>query len=104
LRKFRPDYGKAVHAVKRKRGRQVVRHDSRFGGVEVAMIEEPPPEFHRPKPFWRLGANDCHWPGDDPPGPEMLCCAAPVLNGYSYCAAHCRRAFVRPGAVPKVPR
>jgi GcrA cell cycle regulator len=96
----------AVTQAKRQEITRQVRIGNRLEWMdcEDAMIEEKPPDFTNPKPFWRLGAHDCHWPGDDQPGPDMLCCAAPVLNGYSYCAAHCRQAFVRPGAVPKVPR
>jgi GcrA cell cycle regulator len=84
--------------------RRLVYCDGHFFAGEQAVIDEAPPDFKHPKPFIALTDGDCHWPGDGVPGPDLACCAAPVLNGYSYCAGHCRLAYVRPGAVPKAPR
>jgi GcrA cell cycle regulator len=70
---------------------------------ETEVIEEPI-SFAKPKTFITLETGDCHWPGAGVVGPDLLCCAAPVAEGYPYCRAHCRLAYVRPGATPKAPR
>jgi GcrA cell cycle regulator len=63
-------------------------------GEHIKMVEEKPPapDFTNAKTFAQLREGDCRWPG---PGPveQLQFCAAPVLNGYSYCAGHCRIAF-----------
>jgi GcrA cell cycle regulator len=63
-------------------------------GEHITMVEEkpPPPDFANAKSFAELREGDCRWPG---PGPveQLQFCAAPVLNGYSYCAGHCRIAY-----------
>ena len=63
-------------------------------GEHIKMVEEKPPapDFTNAKTFAQLREGDCRWPG---PGnvEQLQFCAAPVLNGYSYCAGHCRIAF-----------
>ena len=60
-------------------------------------------DFKNPKRFIELGATHCRWPGEGVPGPDLLCCAAPTLGSYSYCAAHCAIAFAGSPQV-KAPR
>ena len=71
---------------------------------EPGMIEEDPPSFANPLTIMELRDHHCRWPGSGR-GIDMLYCAAPVANGYSYCFHHCRIAFQphipRP---PKAPR
>jgi hypothetical protein len=68
------------------------------------MIEEQPATFANPLKLMELRDQHCRWPGTGH-GIDMLYCAAPVANGYPYCAAHCRIAhqayMPRP---PKAPR
>jgi hypothetical protein len=68
------------------------------------MLEEPePPILTNPKLLMALNPCDCRYPGTGS-GAQMLYCAAPALAGYPYCLAHCRIAYVRPGATPRPPR
>ena len=70
-------------------------------GEHIVMVEEKPlPGFVNPKPLIDLKENDCRWPG---PGPveQRQFCAAPVLNGYSYCAGHCRIAYTPHSRMPR---
>lgn len=61
------------------------------------MIEEKPPViFANPKRFIELEAKDCHWPSNEPPGPNMACCGAPTIDGFPYCRAHARMAYHPP--------
>ena len=43
-----------------------------------------------------LATDQCHWPLGRPGTPSFRFCNQPVLTGKSYCAAHCRIAYVRP--------
>jgi len=71
---------------------------------EKIMVEEPS-DFKNPKRLVELKARDCHWPGEgDGADPNLLFCAAPAFDGYSYCAHHCALAYVKPGATPRAPR
>jgi GcrA cell cycle regulator len=69
---------------------------------DVVMTEEPKPPTKLAKPpkrFIALRMNECRFPiSDDKPGPDMLCCGAPVLYGHPYCSHHFRIAYGRPGA------
>jgi GcrA cell cycle regulator len=70
-------------------------------GEHIVMVEEKPlPGFVNPKPLIELKENDCRWPG---PGPveQRQFCAAPVLNGYPYCAGHCRIAYTPHSRMPR---
>jgi GcrA cell cycle regulator len=99
------DGAKLVPPPRPPRHRIVQRYDGRRHFEEEPMPEQTPPScFANPKPFIELSRNDCRWPGPGAAGPDLLCCAAPQLKGYSYCAMHCRLAFVAPGARPKAPR
>ena len=40
--------------------------------------------------------DQCHWPLGRPGTASFRFCNQPVLTGKSYCAAHCRIAYVRP--------
>jgi hypothetical protein len=64
---------------------------------ETSMLEELP-VFANPKPFIKLRDSECRFPGVGEPGPDLPCCAAPAIDGKPYCLAHCRIAYVRPGA------
>ena len=57
------------------------------------MDEPTLPGFVNPKPFIALGEGECRWPGAGMVGPDLLCCAAPVHDKFSYCLAHCRIAY-----------
>ena len=71
---------------------------------KTVVVEQPPEDFKNPKPFIELENCDCHWPGAGEVGPELLFCAAPVINGHSYCLRHCRIAYQRSAFVPKAPQ
>ena len=43
-----------------------------------------------------LATDRCHWPLGRPGTASFRFCNQPVLTGKSYCAAHCRIAYVRP--------
>ena len=92
----------------RQRARKTIHHiDGHVFIVngEAGMIEEQPPDFKNPVRFIELKDWHCRWPGAGEAGPDLLCCAAPAIDGYPYCAAHCRMAYQpsmpRP---PKAPR
>lgn len=95
-----------VTPPKRKRIRKSLRYvDNRFVIVEEPQImikEPPPPIFKNPVSFAELADCHCRWPGE--PGPQILFCGEPKLNGYSYCPHHCQIAFAKPGARPTVMR
>jgi GcrA cell cycle regulator len=66
------------------------------GGLAPPMPEPKQSEpFKKPKRYVDLNFDECHWPGDGVPGPDLLCCAEPVVDGKAYCAAHCRMAYTR---------
>jgi len=71
-------------------------------GEHIEMVEPllPRPDFANAKTFAELREGDCRWPG---PGPveQRQFCAAPVLNGYSYCAGHCRVAYTPHSRMPR---
>ena len=70
-------------------------------GEHIKMVEEKPlPGFVNPKSLIELKESDCRWPG---PGPveQRQFCAAPVLNGYPYCAGHCRLAYQPYSRMPR---
>ena len=69
---------------------------------DTGDMVEAPAKFTQPQPFIELSDGDCHWPGDMAPGPDMLCCAAAVIHGKPYCLAHCRLAYARPIARPRL--
>ena len=78
--------------------------DNRYVFVGETVTEPlapfaPPPGFQNPVSFAALASHHCRWPGE--PGPQILFCGAPPANGYPYCLAHCRLAYVKPGAVPR---
>lgn len=81
--------------VRIKRPRRVRLFDIKGGD----MIEDEPPIspiaaiFAEAKRFIELANGDCRWPGPGQPGPDLLCCGAPIVRGYPYCAAHCRIAY-----------
>lgn len=54
-------------------------------------------------PLWEAEPNQCRWP-INPENEPYRCCAAPVVELYSYCASHCLRAFHFPRGttLPKV--
>jgi GcrA cell cycle regulator len=98
---------KRSNANRHRHSRKTVHHvDGRVFIVRgEAMTEDPiPPSFVNPKTIMQLRDHHCRWPGTGR-GIDMLYCAAHVVDGYSYCAAHCRIAFApylpRP---PKAPR
>jgi GcrA cell cycle regulator len=65
------------------------------------MADQPAlPVFENPKQLMELQHGDCRWPGVGR-GADMLYCAAPVANGFSYCLAHCRMAHA---GAPQVKR
>jgi GcrA cell cycle regulator len=83
-------------AMKRKR---TVREKNSFDQFSVvhdadAVVEECPTTFANPKSLMDLVATDCRWPGAGEPTAVMLYCAAPVLDGFPYCARHCRVAYI----------
>ena len=65
-------------------------------GERTEMVEDEKPNFEHAKTFFELAADDCRWPGNGSGVYELKFCAAPVKRGYSYCAGHCRMAFVKP--------
>ena len=97
---------RARQQARRRESRTIHHVDGRVFIVrrEQGMIEEDPPSFANPLTIMELRDHHCRWPGSGR-GIDMLYCAAPVANGYSYCAFHCRIAFQpytpRP---PKAPR
>ena len=99
---------RARQAAVRRRQRKTVHYADGHVFIvegEPGMIEEDPPSFiANPVPFFELRDHHCRWPGAGEM-PDLLFCGAPVVNGYSYCAAHCRIAYQpytpRP---PKAPR
>ena len=73
---------------------------------EIGMVEETPPEetdFKNPVRLIELESQHCRWPGDGC-GPDLLCCGEPKLDGYPYCPAHCRIAYVFTPRPPRAPR
>jgi GcrA cell cycle regulator len=86
--------------------RRSVLNGSRFHVEQTAavMFEEPPAMFENPLRLVELKDDQCRFPGNGEPGPEMLYCAAPVVAGLPYCAHHCRIAYVKPGSRPKEKR
>jgi GcrA cell cycle regulator len=89
--------------IKRRKSRKQpykpgIRSKPRLGDV---MSDRPFSTFERPKIFIELQRDDCRWPGQGEPGPELLCCAAPALAGYPYCLCHCQMAYVIPGRTPR---
>ena len=70
--------------------RPTIRKATKAGKEEMA--EEPAPVFAQPKKLMQLKAGDCRWPGAGR-GTDMLYCAAPKVDGFSYCLAHCRIAY-----------
>jgi GcrA cell cycle regulator len=64
-------------------------------GPVKPMVFKPQTPFRNPKRFIELKETECHWPGDGQPGPDMLCCAEPVVEGRPYCLTHCRIAYVK---------
>jgi GcrA cell cycle regulator len=62
------------------------------------MVEETPPDFKNPVRLIELESHHCRWPGDGC-GPDLLCCGEPKLDGYPYCAPHCRIAYA-----PRTPK
>jgi GcrA cell cycle regulator len=62
---------------------------------EIGMVEETPPDFKNPVRLIELQSHHCRWPGDGC-GPDLLCCGEPKLDGYPYCAPHCRIAYAPP--------
>jgi GcrA cell cycle regulator len=92
----------AAMARPRPRRRRLNYCDGHYWQGDEAVIEDKPaPKFKNPKPFSALAECDCRWPGAGEPGPELLFCAAPKLNGYPYCLAHCRIAYVKPSPRPR---
>jgi GcrA cell cycle regulator len=70
-------------------------------GEPIEMPEEKPlPGFINPKPLIELKECDCRWPGPGS-GADLVFCAAPILNGYSYCAGHCRIAYTPHSRMPR---
>jgi hypothetical protein len=97
--------GKRSNGRRRRNGmRRLFYFDGYYYAGEGTMIDEAPPGFTNPKPFIELADCHCRWPGEGAPGPQMLCCAEPALDGYPYCATHYRIAYVRPGARLRPPQ
>jgi len=70
-------------------------------GEHIVMVEEKPlPGFINPKPLIELKECDCRWPGPGS-GADLVFCAAPILNGHSYCAGHCRIAYTPHSRMPR---
>jgi GcrA cell cycle regulator len=69
------------------------------------MADEPAlPVFENPKTLLELNSSDCRWPGVGS-GADLLFCAAPAADGFSYCLAHCRIAFDgKPRSLARAPR
>lgn len=44
----------------------------------------------------RIGRSTCRWPIGEPRTPSFRFCEAPAVQGKSYCAACCAKAYVRP--------
>ena len=90
----------------RRSSRNAIQLRRRMNGEkgETMTVDEQPTSFANPRKLMELRDHHCRWPGTGR-GIDMLYCAAPVANGYSYCTAHCRIAFQpytpRP---PKAPR
>jgi GcrA cell cycle regulator len=57
------------------------------------MLDDTPPDFKHAVRFIELRDHHCRWPGPGRAGPDLLCCGAPALDGYPYCAGHCRIAY-----------
>jgi GcrA cell cycle regulator len=88
-------HNNAARSSKRHRKSRCITSMARFllSRGRQGMIEEPPPPvFENPVSFFDLAPHHCRWPGGGEM-PDLLFCGAPVANGYSYCAAHCRIAF-----------
>jgi len=96
---------KAATDARRHSGRvRLIYCDGRYNkGEQSKMVAEAPTDFKNPKSIMALRDGDCRWPGAGC-GAAMLYCAAPVKPGYSYCARHCRLAYVKPGSTPRGPR
>jgi len=76
--------------------------DARYTVIEETVTEDPPPQFQNPVRFFELKAQHCRWPGAGTM-PELTFCGAAIVKGYPYCLAHCRLAYVKPGATPRAP-
>ena len=87
-------FSTAARQSNKARKRRIRKRVKILMGERIAMVEEPPqpPDFANTKSFAELREGDCRSPGSGPVE-QLQFCAAPVLNGYSYCAGHCRMAF-----------
>ena len=97
--KFAPRATKHSGQVARKSNRarkkriKELNGDIAIVGEHIVMVEEKPlPGFVNPKSLIELKESDCRWPGPGS-GADLVFCAAPILNGYSYCVGHCRIAY-----------
>lgn len=43
-----------------------------------------------------LTARNCHWPVGDPRSAEFFFCGGVAVRGRSYCASHCKMAYMPP--------
>lgn len=85
-----------AEALRRGRLATQVRRDNadrRIDGRSDALLPKPLAAVPRAP-----SADTCRWPIGEPRTPGFrFCDAAEVVQGRSYCRAHCERAYVRPG-------
>ena len=65
--------------------------------LEVVLAEapdKPPPGFGCT--LQELTAETCRWPHGDPIKPGFYFCGAQIVDGFPYCAAHVRAAYLLP--------
>ena len=59
--------------------------------LKAEMLADPPPSERYS--LIDLPENGCHWPVGDPKEAGFGFCGRERADGYSYCPAHCRRAY-----------
>ena len=105
--RIKPDRPKAPRAPRPRRVRNL-------GKAGFALIEpqvEPDPyipleEIEIPieqrRSLKQLREHHCRWPVGDPQDEDFYFCGGHAVKDLPYCKAHCRIAYMRPSARPKV--
>ncbi len=63
-----------------------------YASEAVELVAEPASALN--VTFIDREPAQCLWPVSGDPGPAMMCCGAPQHDGRSYCAWHCRIAYM----------
>ena len=65
----------------------------RYEAEQIAVIEDNSIPQEQRKTLVELEPHDCRWPIGEPRSDLFFFCGGAALDGHSYCAAHCRRAY-----------